>query len=269
MFINWDSAGRIAMQKIRLYKIKLPQCKNITPTSGTRSFAYFYEENLRYPAYFGGKNNSWADLVKTTERWANWSSNMGVNHWVQAIASYRSKMWPSEKLPGYVMSHYDSYSFNSDFLQHDPAPKDLFRLLLLMGEKYGIAVNGELQLAIDKPIEQLFPTATKDKAQSYLIQDKNQHPPIETGSAYHSYLNPIHPDVVNWVSSIFGELEGRYSSYPSFDGLTIRYMPWTFHSWQTYPSINWGYDTYSLNKFTADTKLNGALSKAGTQYNLL
>jgi hypothetical protein len=268
LFINWDSDGRIAIQKIRLYKIKIPQCKTITNNS-TRSLAYYYEENLRYPAYFGGKNNSWADLIKTTERWANWSSNMGVNRWVQAIASYRTKMWPSEVLPGYAMTYNDGTSFNADFVQHDPVPKDVFRLLLLMGEKYGIAVNGELQLPIDKTIEKTFPSFVTDKNKSYLIQNKNQLPPTELGTPYQAYLNPTHPEVVNWVSSIFSELEGRYNSYSAFEGLTMRFMPWEFHSWQAYPSINWGYDSYSLNKFMADSKLNGALSNAATQFNVL
>ncbi len=121
------------------------------------------------------------DLLKTTERWANWSSNLGVNRWVQAIASYRSKMWPSEKLPGYAMSHNDGFSFNSDFLQHDPLPKDLFRLLLLVAEKYGIEVNGELQLPVDKSITKIFPSYNANPDESYLIHDKNKRPPNDPG----------------------------------------------------------------------------------------
>ena len=268
LFINWDSGSRIALQKIRLYKIKLPQCKNKT-INDQRKFAYFYEENLRHPAYFGGRNNGWNDLIKSTEKWANWSSNIGVNRWVQAIASYRSKMWPSEKLPGYAMSHNDGFSFNSDFLQHDPLPKDLFRLLLLVGEKYGIEVNGELQLPVDKSIEKTFQSYNTDPNESYLIHDKSKRPPNDAGSPYQPYLNPIHPDVVNWISSVFSELENRYSQYSAFDGLTIRFMPWVFHSWQAFPSINWGYDPYSLKKFMVDSGLNDALNNEANQMNLL
>ena len=74
------------------------------------------------------------------------------------------------------------------------------------------------------------------------------------------YLNPVNPEVQNWIRSLVIELASRYRDSPQFTGVAIRLMGWAFSSWQTFPSINWGYGDYTASRFEQDTGIRIPIS---------
>jgi hypothetical protein len=52
------------------------------------------------------------------------------------------------------------------------------------------------------------------------------------------------------------ELANRYSDSPAFKGVALRYMGWQFPAWQGFPSIDWGYGDWTINKFEEETDVD-------------
>ena len=262
LFLNWLTGQRIAVSEIRLYRLndnRLPVLPGIAHSD--RKFGMFYEEPMRFTSYFGAKpsGNQWTEIYTTAKRWANWSLFVGQNLWLQSIANYQHVMWPTDLLPGYAPTDEDAFSLLGTVSPYDLQQKDIIQLLLLMAEKYDISFIGELAI----PATGYIKTALDEQfgGDSYKTSDANVKPWLivsdqgETGgqSPFKPYFNPVHPKVQDWVEDIIRELALRYKDSPSFDGLAIRLMGWSFASWQAFPSIHWGYGDFTIKKFEQET----------------
>ncbi len=262
LFLNWHQGKKIAVNEIRIYRVNedgLPPL--IEAAKSERKFSAFYEEPMRFTNYFGARatGNDWTQIYTTAERWARWSAFVGQNQWLQSIANYQHTMWPTDLLPGYAPADEDAFSLLGPVSPYDPLKKDVVKLLLLMAEKYGISFIGELVMpasgyikeALDNKFSQVEVGSYGNTYKPWLIVSNEGV--VGGESVFAPYFNPVHPEVQKWVTDIFSELALRYRDSPNFDGLAIRLMGWAFASWQAFPSINWGYGDYTIEKFERDT----------------
>ena len=74
-----------------------------------------------------------------------------------------------------------------------------------------------------------------------------------SGKTPHGWFNPLYPGVQDWVADVVQELAERYKDSPAFKGLALRILAWQFYSWQAIPSINYGYEDYTIGQFERET----------------
>ena len=271
LFLNWHSNQKIAISKIRVYKL-LSHLPALLTQKFERQFGTFFEEPLRFTTYFGAGPNSteWNEIKKSADRWAEWSRFIGSNVWMQSIANYQSMMWPSLLLPGYSPSEEDSMGLIGPPSRKDPMQKDIIRLLLLTAEKNDISFIGELSIQmigfIQKGLDIRFGgngdiSRNSTETPWLIVSDQGK---IGGDSAFNPYLNPVHPEVQHWIADLFTELANRYKDSPAFSGLAIRLMGWAFSSWQAFPSIHWGYEDYTISLFEKETGIKVPVSNTGS-----
>jgi len=262
LFLNWHSGKRIAIKEIRIYRVdENSQVLMREMSQSQRKFGVFYEEPMRFTAYFGANRtgSQWTEIYKTTKRWATWSNLIGQNLWLQSIANYQHVMWPTNLLSGYAPADENSFALLGPVSPFDMQKKDIVRLLLLMAEKYNISFVGELAIPasgyLKTAMDRRFSKAASDRVDGekkpWLIVSADGK--IGGKSPYQPYFNPIHTDVQKWIEDVVVEIVMRYKDSPNFDGLAVRLMSWSFASWQGFPSIHWGYGDYTINKFERDT----------------
>ena len=260
--LSWRSGQRAAASKIRLYQVTsgLPA---LLSGSGSRRFGAWSEEALRWPVAFGGmpEGNTWSALRTPLERWAQWSRYTGANLWLQTVSIYQTALWPSRTIPGLGMDDESSISQAAagPLSLRDPVGKDILRLMLLTGEKYGIGVVGELDTSntevIDKYLDRRFggdgDLSDDGPDKSWLTVSKEG----KTSSSANPFIhfNPLYPGVQDWVAETVQELASRYCDSPAFLGVSLRLMDWNNAAWQILPSIRWGYDDDSVGRFTQQT----------------
>jgi len=272
LFLNWHSNQQIAVSQIRIYKILSPLPPLLTQKP-ERQFGTFFEEPLRFSTYFGAGvvSTGWNEIKKSADRWAEWSRFIGSNVWMQSIANYQSMMWPSLQLPGYIPSEEDHTGLLGPASLKDPMQKDLIRLLLLTAEKNDISFIGELNIPMIGFIKQALDIRfggdgdiSRNSTQTpwLIVSDQGR---IGSNSGFDPYLNPVHPEVQQWVVDLVSELANRYKDSAAFSGLAIRLMSWSFSSWQAFPSIHWGYEDYTINLFEKETGIKVSVSSAGSE----
>ena len=138
----------------------------------------------------------------------------------------------------------------------DPLQKDLLRLILLTAEKYRMNV---VRAAFHHAAGGLVPHtstcvgAATATCRSPITATSRGCWPIATASRTHGYFNPVYPAVQDWVADVIGELADRYKDSPAFKGVALRLMAWQFASWQTFPSIHYGYEDYTVQLFEKET----------------
>lgn len=256
-FQTWYRGQRAAAAKIRVYRLTAPFPVQPAVRQAGRQFGFYQEEPLRFGSYFGAlpTGNQWSTVVAPANRLGQWGNYLGANLWHPTIGVYQSMMWPSKVLPGYGPSDTDGYGLIGPPSAKEPLMKDLVRLMLLISEKYGMKFVGELHLpvnavlakALDKQLGGTGNTDDDGPQKPWLIVSKEG----KIGTCPH--YNPLHPGVQDWVASVIGELAQRYKDSPAFGGVALRFMGWQFSSWQGLPSINWGYEDYTIGLFEKET----------------
>lgn len=276
LFLNWHSGQKIAVSKIRIFKLSSSLPPLIRSKSG-RQFGMFLEEPLRFTTYFGARPHikDWTEIKKSAERWAEWSRFIGCNLWMPSIANYQTMMWPSQFLPGYMPAEEANQGLLGPDSPKDPFSKDLMLLLLLIAEKNDISFIGELNIQLQGFIKEALDkrfggngdiSLNSNKTPWLIVSDTGE---VGGVSAFKPYHNPLHPEVQKWVKDIFFELANRYKTSSAFQGLAIRLMGWAFPSWQAFPSIHWGYGDYTIGLFEKDTGISvPVLGKGPSRFKL-
>lgn len=257
-FFNSRTHQRIAVSRIRIYKVT-SDFPVLAPAPEGRQFGLYFEECFRSTAYFGAMptGNCWATFLPPLERWAKLSNYVGANLWLQTIAVYQSMMWPSRLIPGYAISSEDMGTVIGQTTFKEPFKRDLVRLMLLICEKYRIDFIGELSISGEQYLDKRFGgqgTPEDDNPQKpwLSVSREGKTRPAEAVSSL-SYYNPLYPGIQDWAVEIFQEITERYQDSPSFKGLAVRLLSWTFSSWKAFPSIDWGYEDYTIGLFEKET----------------
>jgi hypothetical protein len=281
LFLNWHTGQRAAVKEIRIYRVDSGFPALAQPTSGRR-FGIYFEEPLRFTTYFGALpvGNTWETILSSAERWAHWSRFIGANFWQQTIAAYQSMMWPAETIPGYGMADEDGIGVIGPFTSREPLRKDLLRLMLLVCEKYGLDFIGEIHIpgneillrALDRRFGGDGNLSDNVANKPWLLASKDGVLGVRDPQL--PYFNPIHPAVQDWVLSVVKEIAERYKDSQAFKGVAIRLIGWSFSSWQSFPSIHWGYDDYTVALFEKEKGIHipvpsGATDRFASRYRWL
>lgn len=256
-FQTWYRGQRAAAASIRVYRLTAPFPVLPTVRQASRQFGFCQEEPQRFASYFGAlpTGNQWSTLMPAANRLGQWGNYLGANLWHPTISVYQSMMWPSRVMPGYGPSDSDGYGLLGPPTGKEPLMKDLVRLMLLVSEKYGLKFVGELHTpvnavlarALDKQFGGTGSIEDDGPQKPWLIVSKEG----KIGSCPH--YNPLYPGVQDWVASVLAELAQRYKDSPAFAGVALRFMGWQFSSWQGLPSINWGYEDWTIAQFEQET----------------
>lgn len=256
-FQTWYRGQRAAAGRVRVHRLSLPFPALPRLRNSTRRFGLYQEEPLRFTSYFGAmpEGNTWANVLRPAERLGQWANYLGANLWHPTIAVYQSMMWPGKSIPGYAVSDEDSYGVVGPATLKEPFKKDLLRLMLLVSEKYGLDFVGELHIPANWV---LMRSLDREFGGKGTYEDDGPQKPWllisregKTGSCPH--YNPLYPGIQDWVASVLRELASRYKDSPAFKGVSLRLMGWQFSSWQTLPSIHWGYEDYTTELFEKET----------------
>jgi len=250
MFQNWYPGQRAAAARIRIYRIS-SGFPALRPAAAGRMVGMWQEEPMRVTGNFGAMptGNAWPNVVQPVERMAQLSNYIGANLYEPTIAVYQTKLWPSRQLPSFGV---ETSVLGPSSLK-DPLQKDLLRLILLTAEKHRINVVGQLFIT---PQENLYRYLDRrfggdgntkfDPAKPWQIVHRDGKPHL-------SYFNPVYPAVQDWAADVVRELADRYKDSPALKGVALRLMAWQFAAWQTFPSIHYGYEDYTVALFEKET----------------
>ena len=256
LFYNWCTGQRAAVGKISVNKITsgLP-CLKHGPRG--RVYGMYQEEPLRHLCNFGAmpEGDKWLNIYRPTVRAAQLMSYVGTNLWNPTIAVYQSMLWPGESIPGYQVGILPP----GPATLKEPLKKDVLRLMLLTCEKHGLNLVGDLHIPANNVLMRTLDRRFGGKG---TLDDDGYHKPwlavstkgeVGLKSPYKPYYNALHPGVQAWAGDVIREIAERYRDCPSFKGVSIRFMGWTFAGWQCLPSIAWGYGDYSIQLFEQET----------------
>ena len=257
IFTPWETGMPAAVGKLRVYRLgqELPA---LTASRPERQFGVCTEEAYRLPHFFGAMptGNNFVTLANATDKKARWTTFVGATQWRQAIGIYSNILWPSQILWRDAMGD-NSTAIAGPATNKEPLKKDLIRMMLLYGEKYGFGLVGELNLdCLPYYEKEIAGTAGGER-----FQDAKEKPWLAVSkegksgenSPHLPYYNPLYPGVQDFIASVFQELADRYKDSPAFDGLAVRISGWCNKSWHAYPSINWGYEDFTIRLFEKET----------------
>jgi hypothetical protein len=261
LLVNWHDGQRAAVSALRVYQQvdELP----LPAKHASRQFGFYLEEPLRFTAYFGADptNPGWLNLLRCAIRYAEWTRYVGANTWHQTITAYQATLWPAKNLPGLGPDDEGGVGNGLPYASpslRDPFQKDIVRLQLLVCEKYGLRFVPEVQLFPNEYlIKELFAGQASNTAQNSLqnapwltVSDAGR---IGGGDVSLPWLNPIFPAVQKWAMAVMTEVGSRYQDSPALQGVAMRLLGYAFGSWQSFASIRWGYDDYTVSQFLKDS----------------
>ena len=252
LFQNWYPGQRAVAARIRVYRITgvLPYLR---PQAGGRAIGMWQEEPMRVTGNYGAAptGDAWPNVQRSVERMAQLASYVGFNLYEPTIAVYQTRLWPSRQVPTFAV---DASILGPGSLK-DPLEKDLLRLILLTAERHAMSVVGQLfitpQTGLSQYLDQRF--GGDGDAERLAAGNKPWLLVHRSGKPSRGWFNPLYPPVQDWVADVFEELAHRYKDSPAFKGLAIRLMAWQFSSWQAIPSIHYGYEDYTIERFVQET----------------
>lgn len=242
-FVNTQNGREAAASKIRLYTIDAPIPALKTPASSGRSFGYWLEEGDRWATFYGAPDKSVSGYIESMGRWAQVARYMGLDTLAPTVNIYQNVLFPT--------SYYDGY-FRPAGGARDPMPLDVVRMLLLVSEKYGLKLLPEFH-----PTWNGYHRHDYDSKYASYPDPKPQLMVGKDGqvghSSYEPYYSPIYPDNEKWYVGLLGEFAKEYKDSPALMGVSLRVMGWVWESHNGWPSLNWGYDDYTVQLFEKQT----------------
>jgi hypothetical protein len=253
---TWRMGMRSAVARIRVFKLSsMPPALKFEAKG--RAFGGYQEENIRFTSYYGSTpdGTGWSNFYKAAYRFGVHSKFLGANLWQQTIGNYQATLWPCRTIKGYGPDTEGGACIGGPLSQKDPVTKDAVRLQLLVCEKFGMDYIGELHLPanrafmlhMDKVLGGAGTVDDNGPRKPWLAVSKSG----ECGpqSLIKPYWNPFYPGVQDWTASVISEIANRYKDSPAFKGISLRLLAWCFSGWQTVPSIDWGYEDYTVDLF--------------------
>lgn len=212
------------------------------------------DETSMAKAGAGHLHQRWDDFMSTYERFMRFSAWRGDSEISVPILTYNMLFADGEAV-WEVGGGFDVYHNGSLDDRTDRYHRDLFRLMLMKANKYGIRLVADFSRATDE-----------SQAKCWAAR---QGTPDATNGVYFTegggkIFKPIGPMLVNPTCPLvrrqlvrfceeFGERYGRYSAFAGirfrfWDGCTAGFEPYFYQRYV-------GYDDYIVQKFTADTGL--------------
>lgn len=245
--VTGNDGMRGAASRIRLYSIEdgLPAGPRGRPDG--RTFGYWHEEYERWLSYFGGVDESLANHLITMNRWAQFARFTGANALCPTAMIYQTVSYPSKQMIGSRVRQVD-----------------LMRMVLLICEKYGLKFAPDFHPTPstwfpDKTVLAQFEPAPEPKP--YLQYSMEGDPGTASWPRYYGnkprYMeprfNPVYPGIQEWYINLFEESVQRWGDSPAFMGISSRLMSWCWLSANSFASLHWGYEDYTVDLFEKET----------------
>jgi hypothetical protein len=244
LFYNAQNGRRAAAAKIRLYRIDGDLPALPVPVNGGRSFGYWLEEGDRWATFQGAPDKTLVGHLVSMQRWAEAAAYMGADTLNPTLCIYQNILFPS--------SHFDGY-FRVSGGPRDPMTLDLTRMLLLVCEKHGLKLLPDFHPTWNGYKRQMVDDAPYAKDPDPKPQLMVSRDGMTGSSVTEPYFNPIYPANADWYVRMLGEFCDRYADSPALRGVSLRVMGWVWESRNGWPSLNWGYEDYTVNLFSQET----------------
>lgn len=231
-FLTAKTGMRAAAARIRVYKIDKGLPALDVPKKAGRNFVNWYEEGENFASIYGAPDETASGLRIATERWMSAAAYMGVNVLSPSVAVYGSSLFPSR------------YNREGSV----PPTNDIFRMMLLLGEKHGMKILPDLHPRAD---ELAWRYSQYPDPKPNLLVSKDG----KTLSGFPFHYNPIYPANQEWYIRMIGELVDNYKDSPALLGVSLRLMQWQNPTLNNFQSLNWGYDDYTVSLFEKETGL--------------
>jgi cephalosporin-C deacetylase-like acetyl esterase len=215
------AAARIRVDQVQ-GELPLPRL----PAAGGRSFANWYEEGSNFASVFGAPDGSLPGLSVAADRWARTIRHMGGDTLWMTMAVYQFGLYPSR--------------YNVQF--SSVTSTDVVRAVLLNCERYGMGFIGEFH----PEARELDWPANADLGRQHLAVNRE-------GRTHRGKTEPIYnllwPANRAWYLGMVGEFADRYRDSPSLRGVCLRWMEWCDPGLNSFHSLEWGYDDYTIALF--------------------
>jgi hypothetical protein len=237
--VSMNPGMRPAASKIRVYRLEGGLPGQVKAIKNGRIFASWTEEPGRWYAYFRPFDKRCesmeADYIGI-KRFAEICRYAGINAINSTEAVYQPTTYKTKELEGWFQRSHD-------------AP----RIMVLMCEKFGLKYIPELHLSGQRWFtSRVVEKMVKDPSELY-IYSRLGTSSAGGGSWFAPVWNCLHPVIQDKYIRIIGELTDKLSDSPAFGGVSSRLMTWVWQSWNSLPSLNWGYGDWTVGQFEKDT----------------
>ena len=202
-------------------------------------------------AWSGAAYHDWKALLSSWERFGQFSFYRGDNLCITPVHTYGMNLLqgaPQMMLP----KLWDVYSKGYRARMVDPIERDIFKLMLLVGQKYGVRLVADFMV---HRMEDLVPLLTKQAGVPsdavLLTADASGKPWRAVSGAV--MLNPAHPVARRYLIDLMDAMGSHYGKYPAFAGVRTRQWTWSSALDAWYPKDNLGYDDFTVGLFAKET----------------
>ncbi|HEY3378081.1 MAG TPA: hypothetical protein VGL77_11370, partial [Armatimonadota bacterium] len=238
--VSMNPAMRAAAAHIRVSRLDEGLPAGPANRVDGRLFGSFMEEPGRWGAHFRTVTDNpvtmQADYVGI-ERWIQLCRYLGINYLQPTEAVYQSPTYDSQQLEGWFKRAYDTP-----------------RLVALMCEKYGLKYVPELHISAQGWFtSRVARKLVANPDDLYLRNWLGNSAEGDEWNSYHPCWNALHPAIQAKYIAIFGELVDKIGPTTALGGVSSRLMSWVWQSWNALPSLNWGYEDWTMKQFAKET----------------
>ncbi|MFZ2653671.1 MAG: hypothetical protein WAX69_02030 [Victivallales bacterium] len=203
-------------------------------------------------AWDGAAYHDWKALLSSWERFGQFSSYRGDNLCITPVYSYGMNFLqgaPELMLP----KLWDIYSKGYGARIVDPMERDIFKLMLLTAQKYGVRLVADF-IVHGIPLSLLTRQGGGSEEGILLTADSSGKPWISVSNA--PMLNPAHPLARQYLTDLMDAMGSQYGRYPAFAGVRTRQWQWPSALDAWYPNENLGYDDFSVGLFAREAGIS-------------
>ena len=220
-----------------------------------------------YMPVLGGKfekfYRDWRALHDGAERLTHLSRYRGDN--LIMVPSYTYNRNLLQGVP-HLPKATDHYSTGNRGRLVDPIERDIFKMLLMIGQKNNARMVADLMVSrLSEGTLQHFARKCGYEASDELFVTDLNGKCYDGGSSWtHRILNPAHPAARKYFTTVLGEIGKQYGGFASFAGVRLRW--WT--DWQSgfdpfYISDANGYDDFTVALFEKETGVSIGMTNTG------
>ena len=210
--------------------------------------------------YPGAPYVDWNGLLTAWDRFGQVAGFRGDNLWEAPVYTYG--MTSLQGVP-HLPKCWDVYSSGYRGRVVDPLERDIFKMMLLVAEKYHQKLVADF--IVHRTEDALPPFA---KALGCTDMDgifvSNPSGKVFRTASNNQILNPAHPISRKYFLTVLEEIAARYGEYPSFGGIKIRqWAGWSSALDVWYLNEQNGYDDFTVGLFEKETGHKVAVEDKG------
>ena len=175
------------------------------------------------PRFAWDPYHDWKALLSSWERFGQFSFYRGDNLCITPVHTYGMNLLqgaPQRMLP----KLWDNYSKGYRARMVDPIEHDIFKLMLLVAQKYGVRLAADFMVHRMEDLVRCCQQAGVSADGMLLTADA-------AGKPWHAVsgevmLNPAHPVARRYLIDLMDAMGSQYGKYPAFAGVRTRQWQW-------------------------------------------